>query len=301
MRSKLLAGVLFSALFVAIVCGVEPPATREAVQAIVERSKKDPNALLELKGASLEFIMPPLRELGTMGIVISEQWENSLRAGREKEFFEMGARGNRDPKYYAEAYPMARDILMSHPSFEWTMRANLERISYILKREYADGVHDPGFAPANSDYGVDLDFANCIPEDAAIRIIGPCLTTPYYPRRTDDDVPYNSSASYARFYLAGLLKKRYGEELPKDIEAARAWWITNEHRFTAEQAVVPQNETTSIPAGHAPLDSQRDASPERETDSAPVKTTTREIRWPIPVATLSVILAILVWFFRRKR
>ena len=105
-------------LLIALQClWAEMPITRNDVAEIAERSKQNPKVLLELKGAPLDVIMPKLREIWGNGEEHVKTWNASRRAGREREFLAMEASVHRDPKYFAEAYPLARDILLSHPDF----------------------------------------------------------------------------------------------------------------------------------------------------------------------------------------
>ena len=99
-------------------------------------------------------------------------------------------------------------------------------------------------------------------------------------------------------------KERVGEELPKDIEAARAWWKANESRFAAKETAAPKSQDTPSKAvkKDSPADSQDKAVSSQTTDSQPApEVSPRTIRWPIPVAIVSVLLAAVAWFSRRKR
>lgn len=287
--------------------GAELPTTREAAWAIVERSKTDLNALDELKGASLEISLPALRELWTMGEYTTKNWIGSREAGREQEFFEMEASVHRDPHYLAKAYPIARDILMSHPDFEWTMQSKLDRMTYVLNaaEPILTGDLSNEYRDAHNGYQQELNFAARIPGDAAFRIIGPCLFSPYFPTSYDDDAPRRSSADRARNTLERILKERYSEDLPKDIEEARAWWKANEKRFAAKDtAATAASKVTASSAsnGLTPVDPKSDVAARQGSDSqVAAETTSREIWWPISTAILSALVAAVVWFLLRKR
>ncbi len=295
-------------VLLAVTCvGAGSPATREEVSAIIEesRAKKDPTLLHNLKGSSLDVLLPGLRELWSMGEYTTENWKNSRNAGREKEFLEMEASVNRDPKYSSEAYPIARDILISHPDFEWMMQTKLGRMTYVLNAEQSirSSERSDEHTKANSDYPQELGFARRIPGDAAFRIIGPCLFSPYFETYMDIDAPISSPADWARGALSQLLKERYGEDLPKDIEAARAWWTANENRFAAKEDASPKspNPSQNAPEKDSPIDSQNKPVSLQATDSPPASdVTARSIRWPIAVVMASALLVAIVWFLRKK-
>ena len=279
------------------------PKTREEAGDIVTRSKKDPDALQEFKGASLEVMMPPLREIWTMGDYVMDMWEAVRKSGEEKEFLEHQALAHRDPYYYAKALPIARELLMSHPDFEWTVLTKLGRMNYVLNA----GRPDMGTAAirewveANGAYPRDLDFVALIPGDAAFRIIGPCLFSPYSPMYMDWDLPIESPASRARSKLEWLLKKRYGETLPKDIEEARAWWKANENRFAAKPAGSPatvgNGEVGNLPAKDP--QSLPESQPTAESTASSDTTFAAMIR-PWSAAIVAALLIVVGWFWVRR-
>ena len=225
--------------------GLETPTTSEAVQEIIERSKQNPEALRELAGAPLDLIMKPLWKLSNIGEHTFNNWKAARQNNDEKEFLEMEAKCGRDPAYLAAVFPIARGIVTSHPDFEWTVGSKLTEMTFILN----EGVKNERYAEVNSYYGDQLGIARRAPGDMAFRLLGPCLFSRYYPAQNHGDTTSESPAAHARWALAGLLKERYGEILPEDIEAARAWWKANEHRFAEKESAAPK---TQRPAKIAP-------------------------------------------------
>ena len=99
-----------------------------------------------------------------------------------------------------------------------------------------------------------------------------------------------------------LLKDRYGEELPKDIEAARAWWKANENRFAAKETAAPKSKGGGARDSRTPITPKSEVASKQGTDSQPSsETTSREIRWSIPVAIVTAFVAIVAWFFRKRQ
>ncbi len=304
------ATVLASWLLVslAVTCaGASPPTTRGEVAAIIEESKakKDPALLHKLKGASLDVMLPVLRQFWMLGQHSAQNLFDGRNAGQEEEVLRSEASVNRDPKYFSEAYPIARDMLISHPDFEWTMQTKLSRMTYVLNAEQPirSTERSNEYTNANSYFPLELGFARHIPGDAAFRIVGPCLFSPYFETYMEIDAPISSPANWALGTLSQLLKERYGEELPKDIEAARAWWKANENRFAAKEAVSPKSPNPSeiAPQKDSAPDLQNKPVSSRATDSPPTSdVTSRAIGWPIPVAILSALLAAVAWFVRRS-
>ena len=307
MRFTLLVWVSSISLMGANTFGAEPVTTRETAQTIVERSKTDLNALEELRGAPLEIALPPLRELWSFGEYTAKKWEECRLAGVEKEFIEEEAKLGGKPHYYSKAYLIARDILMSHPDFEWTILTKLGRMTYVLNaaEPILTGDLSNEYRDALNGYQQELNFAVRIPGDAAFRIIGPCLFSPYFPTSYDDDAPRRSPADRAHKTLARILKERYGEVLPEDIEEARAWWKANEKRFAATAIAAttsPAGTASGAPGSGPPNGSKTDVTSKQGTDSQTSSaTTSREIRWPIPTAIVGALLAAVVWFLTRKR
>ena len=64
----------------------EPPTTGEAVEQIIQRSKTNPEALLELSGAFLDLIMKPIWELYSIGHFTLMQREGAKQAGEKREW-----------------------------------------------------------------------------------------------------------------------------------------------------------------------------------------------------------------------
>ena len=286
--------------------------TQQAVQEIIEKSKTDISALHELDGGSLEVIVPPLRELWLMGLRAVEQRADYRQAGQEQEWLKSEAKAHRDPDYNAKAYEIARDILMNHPDFEWTLRTKLGRMTYLLNEEKSKPSMHPSRAywDAHGNFSTELGFASLIPGDAAFRIIGPCLFSPYYPPYDDIDVIQHSPADRARGTLAGLLKTRCAEDLPLDIEAARAWWKANEHRFAEKETASPNTHNTSKAAtpgasqneAARAQDSQREDGSAGSTDSRSVSNgALSRVVWPATIGVLAaLLLAGALFLFKRR-
>ena len=105
--------------------------------------------------------------------------------------------------------------------------------------EYRRKSRIPG---ADTDYTTYLGVAYCTPGDMAFRMIGPGVFGLDHPVQDHGDYRIYSPATHARRNLAALAKERLGEEIPDDLEGARQWWRTNEHRF------VPKPPPPSLPA-----------------------------------------------------
>ena len=249
-------------LAIAVIARAEPPATREEVDAIVRRSETDPNALLELKNARLDLTLPTLRRLLIGADMIVDELQQYRKAGREEEYRALVKTGGHDPEYYAAVLPLVQNIVMSNPNFEWTVASKMQRMTFDLNERY-NRTH----YLVDSDFPQELGFIAHIPSDAAIRIIGSCLEAPHFPDVDLGDSSARSPASWAREILARVVKKRYGEEIPEDVEAARAWWKENEHRFaqkpstpeTPSAGALGQNNASVAAKGQSP--SPQNASP----------------------------------------
>ena len=259
-------------LAIAVMARADPPTTQEAVSAIITRSRTDPNALLELKDAPLDLIMPSLKRVWIDADVMVDDFQQYQRAGREKEYLAGQKAAGSDPEHYKAVLPLVQNILMSDPNFEWTVASRMQRITFDLNERY-NRTH----YLVDSDFPQELGFVARIPGDTAIRIIGPCLEAPYFPVVSDDDYLKYSPADRAREILARVVKKRYGEDVPEDIEAARAWWKENEHRFAQKPSTpeapgtgngaLPQNNSSAAANGQSP--SPQKASPATATETNP--------------------------------
>ena len=98
------------------------------------------------------------------------------------------------------------------------------------------------------------------------------------------------------------MQERYGEALPKDIEAARAWWKANEKRFAAKETTAHKSATAagsnSVPA----VDPKRGAAPKQQTDArAAAEITSHGIRWPVPTAILAALLVTIAGLWLKRR
>ena len=164
-------------LAIGVMARADTPTTREAVDAIVLRGKGDPNALLELKGASLDLIMPYLTDLWFASARAERQLEECRQGGNEQEFIASEKARGRDVVGVANRLSMIQNILMSDPNFEWTVASKLRRMTYDLNQTY----EKTKFPASATDLVQEMEFAALIPGDAAIRIVGPCLEAPYFP------------------------------------------------------------------------------------------------------------------------
>ena len=279
------------------------------MEALVERSKTDISELHELDEAPLHIIFPYLKDLWCNGQFTVENREIARRKGEEKDFLEMETRANRNPDYLAKAYPIARDILMSHSDFEWTLKSELERMTYDLNNLEKDERQWKQWVEAKSSFSGKLGFAALIPGDGAFRIIGPCLFSPYHPQIDHGDALEDSPAEHARKALSAILKKRYGEDLPEDIEAARAWWKANEQRFAEKgdktkspnapnNAFPPgsQNKTASPPKAHTDDSSARSVDSHSEASASANATS-----WLTIAGVLAALLVIGALFLIKRR
>ena len=282
--------------------GVEPPTNREAVQRVVERSKQNPEILRELSGAPLDLIMTPLWELYSIGYFTTKQREGAKQAGEEREWLKTEAIAGRDPDYLAKAYPIAWEIVTSHPDFEWTVGSKLTEMTFVLNEEQPkpSTQRSQRYAEINSDYGRQLSVAIRAPGDMAFRLLGPCLFSPYYPDIDHGDATSSSPATHARGALANLLKKRYGEDLPQDIEAARAWWKANEHRFAGKETAAPK--THDGPKSSFPTDAKGTTAPSRSSDSRSERdaTSQQNVR-NLTIGVVAALLLVVVLFLLKRR
>jgi hypothetical protein len=273
------------------------------VAAIVAKAKSDPEILRELKDAPLEKAFRALNELWATGEGLSEQRANARRRGdeAEREWIEMQNRIGRDYETPERSFPIARDILLSHPDLEAFITSSLQHENSRLTDFYTK----PG-EPRNYEF-VDpalgypslLFLLNKIPGDAAIRMAGSFLSSPYFPPRNHGDYAEVSPASAARGTLAGLVRARLQENIPEDIEAARQWWVENQHRFAA--APGSQSESPTRLPKTAERTSQSVSSPFPTAAAATADVAKHEINtWLLAgVAGLLVLLAAGLWFYRR--
>ena len=290
-------------LAISVFAQAEPPKTREEVNAITRRNLVDPTAFLELKGASLDLIMPYLTDLWFASARAARQLEECRQGGNEKEFIASEKARERDVVGLANRLPMIQNILMSDPNFEWTVASKLRRMTYDLNQTY----EKTKFPASATDLVQEMEFAALIPGDAAIRIVGPCLEAPYFPLVADDDYLRYSPAERAREILARVVKKRYRQEIPADIEAARAWWKENEHRF-AEKPSTPgvPGVGASLPkaiataAGQSPSPPKVSAATAQEPSPSDEPSRT-QLRWTIGTLLSATLAAVLILIFRAKK
>jgi hypothetical protein len=228
----------------------QPKWSPEEIAAIVERAKSDPSVLWELKDAPIDKTYKPLWRLWGNGEESHKQRMNSRRYGTEKEWIASEKRSGSDYETAERLFPVARDVLLSQPNLEayitvCLQRQNDRQTTYAKTGDYPP--FDPAYDP-NMDFKSLLFFVEKVPGDAAIRMAGSFLSSPHWPRQDHGDYVEYSPASWARGTLAKLVKERFGEEIPKDVEEARTWWAQNQHRF----ALKPKSNAETRPATPSP-------------------------------------------------
>ena len=292
-------------LAISVFARAEPPKTPEEANEIVIRGKADPEVLWELKGASLDIIMPFVKNLWYASALAAKELEECRQGGNEKEYIASEKASGRDVVGLASRLPMMQSILMSDPNFEWTVTSKVRRITFDLDEHFRKW----GSAPA-TDLVFELGFVSLIPGDAAIRIIGPSLEAPHFPPIDDGDVWITSPASRAREFLAREMKKRYGEKIPEDVEAARAWWKENEHRFAQKPSTpatpgtgngaLPQNNSSAAANGKLPSSQKASPATAQETDQTAEQSRT-PLRWLTGTAFAAALAAAFILFARARK
>ncbi len=228
------------------------------VSEVMERSKTDPDALWELKEAPLELIERPLGDIWMIGASRMEDRLSMKKDGREAVWLATQAQVGLDPEYSARIFPIAREVILSHPEFEPNLAAKLQHMTAVLNRAASDEYyryHSPDVPGTASDYSQLLSYAGRTPKDMAFRLVGPCIYSPYFPDRDHGDVMEASPATWARETLAIIAREHLGEEIPKDIEEARRWWEANEQRFAIQPPVLkpPLGAAKSSPSSRQKL------------------------------------------------
>ena len=246
-----------------------------------------------------------------MGRFTVTQRELAKKTGEEQEWLKTEAIAGRDPDYLAKAYPIAWEIVTNHPDFEWTVGSKLTEMTFILNEGRTNRSIRNGepYAEANSYYGDQMHFAIRAPGDMAFRLLGPCLFSPYYPTLNHGDTTSNSPATHARWALAGLLKERYGEKLPEDIEAARAWWKANEHRFAEKESAAPKNQHASKTSptdakgelATSPKSQSAEGSPHPPDSHSEPDTPSHPSGRTATIGVFAALLLAIVWFFFKKQ
>ena len=241
-----------------------------------------------------------------MGRFTVTQRELAKKTGEEQEWLQTEAIAGRDPDYLAKAYPIAWETVTSHPDFEWTVGSKLTEMTFIINQ----GLKSDGYSEANSYYGNQMSIARDAPGDMAFRLLGPCLFSRYYPTQNHGDTTSSSPAAHAHSALAGLLKERYGETLPEDIEAARAWWKANEHRFANKESAAPKTHHTAKTASPTNtkdepatvLKSQSEAGSPHPPDShSEPDTPSHPSGRTAAIAVFAALLCAVVLFLFKKR
>ena len=292
-------------LAMAIMARADPPTTREAVEAVIRRSATDSSALLELKDAPLDLIMPYLRSLLFESADAARRLQECRQGGNEKEFIASEKEAGRDVERLSNRLPLVQNIMMSDPNFDWTVVSKVTRITYDLNERFKKTSYVPDIELVR-----ELGFVSLIPGDVAIRIIGPSLEAPYFPVVDHGDAYIYSPASQAHEILARVMKERYGEVIPKDIEAARAWWKENEHRFaeTPSPAGTPgtgngaPQQNNSSAAANGKSASPRTASPATTQETNPTDEQSRTpLRWLTGTVLAATIAAAFVLISRARK
>ena len=281
------------------------PKTQEEVNAIATRGRTDPNALWELKGASLDLIMSPLTYLWFGSARAAYELETYRKRGDEKQFIAEEKTRGRDVVGLANRLPIIQNILMSDPNFEWTVASKLSRMTYDLNQTF----EKTKLAHA-TDLVQEMEFVSMIPGDAAIRIIGSCLEAPHFPPIDHGDAWETSPANRAREILARVVKKRFGEDVPEDVEAARAWWKENGHRFAQKQTTpgtpgtgngAPRQNNASATA-NSPSPSSPKASPATAQETNPTDAQSQApLRWLTGTALAAALAAAFILIARARK
>lgn len=280
----------------------------EDVAAVIERAKSDPNVLWELQNVALDKTFLPLRRFWGSGEGLREMRLNSRRRGEdsEREWIELQKSIGRDPEIAERLFPVAKEVLLSHPNLEDFLASNLqrenERVTSYYKGISGDRTEPPReceFIPYDLTYQGLLNFLPKIPGDGVIHIAGSFLSSPYFPPQDQGDYTRKSPAGMARGMLAKLVKDRHWEEIPQDIEGARKWWSENQHRFAAKlesQSVAPVLAIGETPA------SKLAASPTHSAPAIPTTTFTMDSQvWLFAViGGLAVLLVASFWFYSRS-
>ena len=225
--------------------------SKERVQAIFERAKIEMDVLRQLNDAPLELTQKELWWLWARGEQSIESRKIARRRGEEAEWLDIEKKGRRDPGYEARVFPVARDVLLSNPRLEEYLAQRLAHFKEVLLQVAADpklGMTNREYPDVVTDFKTDLFFAEHLPTNMALRLIGPFLFSPYYPELNHGDYTEHSPAIWALSSLAGVAKKQLNEEIPKDIEGARNWWRANEHRFAIPPEPQPESKPVLPPA-----------------------------------------------------
>ena len=250
--------------------------------------------------------MPYLRDLWSRGADATEKLEGYRRPGNEKEYRDYLANNKAvglNPEYYASVLPVVQNILMSDPNFEWTVASKMQRMIFDLNERF-----NREHILRDSDFPRELKFVALIPGDAAIRIIGSCLEAPHFPDVDDGDSSSSSPAKWARNILSRVMKKRYGEEIPEDVEAARAWWKENAHRFaqkppapeTPSAGALGQNNASVAAKGQSPPPQK--ASPTTPQATNPTDEPSRSpLFWTTGILLAAALAAVFILILRARK
>ncbi len=281
----------------------EPIWTKAEVDRILMRAEADPSALWELKDAPIDLTYRELQILWGRGEASIERREMARKRGKEKEWLDLEKKVNRDPDVDARFFPVARDVLLSHPNLEPYISKKMEYFKDVLLRARTDpeSRNKSEYSEVLGEYKGYIFFATRLPTDMGFRIAGSFLSSPYFPEQDHGDFIEPSPAACALGSLSDLAKKRLGEEIPKDIEAARKWWRENEHRFAIKPPPAPAPE---LPAPDSPAASDPpvppiiQALPVAESPPAPASRS----RW-LPATAIAAVLLVATLAFRswRKR
>ena len=144
---------------------------------------------------------------------------------------------------HGEAGKVAFSVLLCRSDLEeYVARKIQQSIEVFVATEHEPSVdhtwHNNKFVDAGAAYRSFVTFAGSLPDDRALRLVGPALFVPDYLPSTDD-FWHQTHAIWAVEQLSKLVKGRCGESIPNEIEGARNWWRANEHRFAAKPAPSP--------------------------------------------------------------
>lgn len=272
--------------------------TQERVNEISNRGETYPDALWELKDAPIELVYQPLHSLWMIHFSRVTSRLEMKKKGREAEYLKEESEFGHDPEYSAKMFQIARDVMLAHPDYEAYLSGKLKRLTEVLLRAETDNdyrAQSRDFPGAYSDYTQYLGVAYNTPGDMAFRMVGPGVLGAYYPPADFGDYIQTSPASRALGALASLAKERFGEDIPKDIEGARQWWRTNEHRFAAKPPPPPQS-----PPSHALLSSRPDASAHADAPTTDAKDFRKIGLLLCLIVGVTVLVAFAIFRARRK-
>lgn len=298
-------------VFAAVLCGVcqaaENTVGRTAIgdkeiAAVVERAKSDPQVLWEIKNAPIDKAFQPLADLWFTGRYLVEQRLNSRKVGEENErqWLDFQKQAGRDPDTAERIFPVAGEVLFSHPDLEAYLTVELQKANNFLTDYYVHHRDTPGKTLDPNIVNECLGVAMRMPGDGAFRVVGSFLSAPDFPDLDRGDIRPRAPAKGAQSGMAHLAKVRLGEDIPNDpknVEATRKWWAENQHRFAAK----PKPESQSATPAPASVVAGTPQPPPPLTTGAAAVTAQGNKRWLLAaVAGLFVVLATGAWLYSRS-